>query len=337
MQDSDFTYNLKILVVGYGSIGKRHISNLTKIGKIKIIVLTKRKKDNFLKKNNCLVFSKLENCLNENPSAAIICNETSLHVKIATKLIKNNIHVFIEKPLSNSLIGIKQLKKMVRAKRIITHIGCVQRFHPITKKTKEIIEKKSIGKIKFLHAKNSSYLPDWHPDEDYKESYAARPELGGGVVLTCIHELDYLIWLFGKINKVIAINKNIGNLEINVDDFSTSFLEFSNKSIGKLHLDFFQIPKSRFCKIVSEKGMLHLDFEKNQLRFYDIKSKKWKNIIKIKGFNKNCMYLDEMKYFLKCIKNNKTSFNDINFGEGVLKTAMLIEKSSRKKKELLNK
>ena len=337
MQDSDFTYNLKILVVGYGSIGKRHISNLTKIGKIKIIVHTKRKKDNFLKKNNCSVFSKLENCLNENPTAAIICNETSLHVKIATKLIKNNIHVFIEKPLSNSLIGIKQLKKMVRAKRIITHIGCVQRFHPITKKTKEIIQKKSIGKIKFLHAKNSSYLPDWHPDKDYKESYASKPELGGGVVLTCIHELDYIIWLFGKINKVIAINKNIGNLEINVDDFSTSFLEFSNKSIGKLHLDFFQIPKNRFCKISSEKGMLHLDFEKNQLRFYNIKRKKWKTIIKVKGFNKNCMYLDEMNYFLNCIKNSETSFNDIHFGEEVLKIALLIDKSSIKKKELFNK
>ena len=146
MQDSDFTYNLKILVVGYGSIGKRHISNLTKIGKIKIIVHTKRKKDNFLKKNNCSVFSKLENCLNENPTAAIICNETSLHVKIATKLIKNNIHVFIEKPLSNSLTGIKQLKKMVKSKRIITHIGCVQRFHPITKKTKEIIQKNLLAK-----------------------------------------------------------------------------------------------------------------------------------------------------------------------------------------------
>ena len=96
MQDSDFSYSLKILVIGYGSIGKRHISNLTKIGKIKIIVLTKRKKDNFLKKNNCTVFSKLEDCLNESPIAAIICNETNLHIKIATKLIKNNIHDFIQ-------------------------------------------------------------------------------------------------------------------------------------------------------------------------------------------------------------------------------------------------
>jgi len=337
MQDSNFPNNLKILVIGYGSIGKRHISNLKSIGKIKIIVLTKQKKDNFLKKNNCMVFSKIEKCINEKPVAAIICNETNLHLKTASTLIKNNIHIFIEKPLSHTLIGVKNLEKIVKSKRIITHVGCVQRFHPITKRIKKILEKKSIGRIKFLHIVNSSYLPDWHPNEDYKQSYASNQELGGGVVLTCIHELDYLIWLFGKIKKVTAVNKNIGDLGIKVDDFSTSIIEFSNKTIGELHLDFFQQQKSRFCKIVGEKGILMLDFEKNKLQSYDIKRKKWKTIINIKGFNKNCMYLDEMNYFLNCVKNHKTSFNDVGFGKEVLKTALLINKSSDMKKELLNK
>ena len=328
---------MKILIIGDGSIGKRHISNLTKIGKIKIIVHTKRKKDNFLKKNNCSVFSKLENCLKEHPDAAVICNETSIHAKIATKLAKNNMHIFIEKPLSNSLIEINQLKKIVKSKRIITHVGCVLRFHPILKKTKEIIEKKSIGKIKFLHAENGSYLPDWHPNEDYKKSYAARLDLGGGVILTCIHELDYLIWLFGKIDTVISTNRKIGKLGIKVDDFSTSILEFSNKTIGEMHLDLFQISKSRFCNIVSEKGKLEVNFEKNQLKFFSNKTRKLKTIMRVKGFNKNDMYLDEMKYFLKCIKYNKKSFNDINFGAEVLKTALLIEKSSIKNSKLTNK
>ena len=322
---------MKILVIGYGSIGKRHISNLSKIGKIKIIVLTKRKKDSFLKKNNCQVFSKLEDCLNETPIAAIICSETSFHINTASKLIKKNIHIFIEKPISNSLTGIKELKRIIKSKKIITHVGCVQRFHPVMKKTRKIIEKKSIGRIKFLHAENGSYLPDWHPYEDYEQSYASKTSLGGGVILTCIHELDYLIWLFGKITHTVAINKNIGGLGIKVNDFSSSILEFSNKIIGELHLDFFQRPKSRFCKIVSEKGSLYLDYEKNQLQFYNVRSKKWKTIIKLNKFNKNSMYLDEMKYFLKCIKNNKISFNDVNFAEEVLKTALLIEKSYIKK------
>ena len=328
---------MKILIIGYGSIGKRHISNLTKIGKVKTIVLTKRKKDDFLKKNNCHVFSKLEDCLNENPDAAIICNETSLHLKIAIKLVKNNIHIFIEKPLSNSLVGINQLKKIVKSNGITTHVGCVLRFHPILKKTKEIIEKNSLGKIKFVQVENGSYLPEWQPNKDYKKSYASRSDLGGGVVLTCIHELDYLVWLFGKINNVIATNKKIGGLGINVNDFSSSILEFSNKTIAEMHLDFFQRDNSRFCKIIGEKGILKVNFEKNQIQSYSIKNKKWQNIMKVKDFNKNCMYLDEMKYFIKCIKYNKNSFNDINFGENVLKTALLIEESSIKKKELSNK
>lgn len=328
---------MKILIIGYGSIGKRHISNITKIGKIKIIILTKRKKDGFLKKNNCNVYSKLEECLEENPDAAIICNETSLHVKIATKLAKNNIHIFIEKPLTNSLVGINQLKKSVKSNRIITHVGCVLRFHPILKKTKEIIENKSLGKIKFLRVENGSYLPEWQSNRDYKKSYASRLDLGGGVVLTCIHELDYLVWLFGKINNVIAVNKIIGGLGINVNDFSASILEFPNKIIVEMHLDFFQRDKNRFCKIIGEKGILEVNFEKNHIQVYNIKNKKWKILMKVKNFNKNCMYLDELKYFLKCVRNNKKSFNDINFGENVLKTALLMEKSSIKKKSLVNR
>lgn len=328
---------MKILVVGYGSIGKRHILNLKQIGKIDVIVLTKRKRDNFLKKNCYKIFSTLDECLKEKPKAAIICNETNLHLKVATKLVKNDIHVFIEKPISNSLVGINDLKKNIQKKKIITHVGCVLRFHPIIKTTKKLLENNIIGKIKFVHSENGSYLPDWHPKENYRKSYASKDMMGGGVVLTCIHELDYLIWMLGRIDSVVSKNAKISGLGIQADDISVSILKFNSNIIGELHLDFFQRPKTRFCKIIGDKGTLQIDFEKNQLKLYKIKNKKFQTVEDVKGYNKNEMYVDEMRYFLKCVKGKEKSFNDINFGEKVLKTALSINESSKKKKEIIIK
>ena len=94
---------MKVLVVGYGSIGKRHIENLSRLKNIEIIVCTKRKNDKFLKQNNCTIYTKLTDCVKENPHFAIITNETRFHVKTALFLAKYNIHLFIEKPISYSL------------------------------------------------------------------------------------------------------------------------------------------------------------------------------------------------------------------------------------------
>lgn len=328
---------MKALVIGYGSIGKRHIKNLSTIKNMEIIVNTKRDSDKFLKNMNCITYSSLELCIKEKPDFAIICNETVYHVNTAIKLVKAGIHIFIEKPISNSLKNIKILQRISDKNKIITHIGSVLHFHPCIKKVKEIIVKKELGRILSVNVENGSYLPDWHPGEDYRKSYASKNELGGGVILTCIHEIDYLYWFFDKINETVSYTKKISDLDLSVDDISSMLFLFKNNIIGQVHLDYFQIPNSRTCKIIGTKGTLICDLELNFVKVFNVKSKKWKTKLKLEKYDKNIMYKNELMHFIKCVKNNLKDYNDIKHGEYVLKIALSVKKSAvlRKKVKII--
>ena len=189
---------MKVLVVGYGSIGKRHIENLSKLKNVQIIVCTKRNSDKFLQEKKCNIYESLTDCIRENPLFAIIANQTRFHMKTALRLAKEGIHMLIEKPLSHSLQGTKELLDVVNKKKLIVLMGCNFRFHPSFMLMKNIVLQGDLGRIISARVENGSFLPDWHPYENYQTNYAARTDLGGGAVLTCIHEIDYLYWLDRK-------------------------------------------------------------------------------------------------------------------------------------------
>jgi predicted dehydrogenase len=323
---------MKIIVVGYGSIGKRHVNNLLLIPNIEIIICTHRNNVDDNLKNKCKIFESLNDCINEKPVAAIISNVTSLHIQTALKLASAGIHLFIEKPLSNNLENIKQLSNIVYDKKLITFMGYNLRFHNCIKKIKELLENNEIGKVISVNVESGSYLPDWHTDEDYRESYASKENLGGGVVLTCIHEIDYLHWFFGEIKELFAITGKFSDLKIEVDDLASVIIKFSNNIIAELHLDFFQKPDFRCCKIVGINGTIYWDSTDNIVKVYDIKLKKWIEKINITNYQRNDMYFDEMKYFLDCVNKNKNTDNNIDNGISTLKIALDIIESSKLKR-----
>lgn len=326
---------MNVLVVGYGSIGKRHIANLSKFPNMNIFVCTNRKYDSFLNNKKCKIFNSLDECIKQKPDIVFITNTTNLHVKTAIKLANANIHLFIEKPLSNSTKEIKLLLDTIRKRKLITMMGCVLRFNPGIQKIKKIISENKIGRVISVHAENGSFLPEWHSYEDYKKSYASRNDLGGGVVLTNIHELDYLYWIFGNVQEVFSITGKFSELKIDVEDLSSILLRFSNDVIAEIHLDYFQKPSARSCKIVGTHGTLYWDSNKNHVLLYDVKKKKWIKKMKLKNYNINEMYLDEIKHFIKCVKKNEKSINPIEEGAKILNVAIGIKKSSKLKKMVL--
>jgi len=325
---------LKILVVGYGSIAKRHIKNLRNYKNIEIIVLTKKSSDNFLKKEKCKIVNSIDEAIKEMPDAAFITNISSQHVNTSLKLAKNRIHLFIEKPLSDSLKNINQLEKMIKKKKIISQIGCNLRFHPCIKKIRELLIKNYIGESFSVQVENGSYLPDWHPHEDYKKSYASNKKQGGGVILTNIHEIDYLYWFFGKIKEVTSISENISKLGIKAEDFASIILKFNNNIMAEIHFDYFQRPSCRGCKIVGNKGTIMWDFEKNDVIVYNIEKKRWKTYLKLKNYDNNLMYINEITHFLDCIKKEKNTINDIQEGIKVLKITLGVKKSALLKRTI---
>jgi predicted dehydrogenase len=254
----------KILVVGYGSIGKRHVENLLSISNLEVIVCTKRNDVGKLKKH-AKVYSTIKQCLEEKPDIGIISNETSLHVPTAIKLAEAGLDLFLEKPLSNSLNDVEKLHTIVKKKKLITQMGCNMRFHPCIKKIKSMVEQQKIGRIISVQVQNCSYLPDYHPWEDYRKGYAARKDLGGGIILTQIHEIDYMYWLFQEVENVISISGKFSDLDITTEDYVSSLLKFKNKIIGELHMDYFQRPDFRSCKIRGTKGEIYWNSDNNHM------------------------------------------------------------------------
>jgi len=213
-------------------------------------------------------------------------------------------------------------------------IGCNFRFHEAIKKMKKLIDENQIGKPIFAKAENGTYLPSWHPYEDYRKSYAARIDLGGGVVLTCIHELDYLYWMFGKIREVTASTGKISDLDIKAEDYAGIIVKFKNNLIAEIHLDYFQIPVKRSCVVIGTKGKVMCDLETNVVQLYKNSSNKWYQKLKLKNYDINETYKKELKHFLYCVKIRKETINPLSHGIEILKIALSIKESSKQKKTI---
>jgi len=319
----------KVLIVGYGSVGNRHLENFLQFKDIQLTVYTKRNDIQLLKKKGIKVSDSLNECLKENPNIGVIANETSLHVPTAIKLAKAGLDLFLEKPLSNSLKDIEKLHAIVKKKKLITQMGCNLRFHPCIKKIKDMIEQQKVGRIISAQVQNCSYLPDYHPWEDYRKGYAARKDLGGGVILTQIHEIDYMYWLFQEVENVISMSGKLSDLDITAEDYVSSLLKFKNKIIGELHMDYFQRPDFRSCKIRGTKGEIYWDSDNNSVNIYRMDKKRWKTELEVKNYQRNFSYAEQLKHFLKCVKQRKETINDIEQGIDTLKIALAMKKSSK--------
>ena len=327
----------RILIVGFGSIGRRHLENFLQLKNVKLIVYTKRTDLDSFKEQGVKISNSLTECLKENPNIGIITNETSLHVPITIKLAQNGLDLFIEKPLSNSLKDVEKLRAIVKKKKLITQMGCHLRFHPCIKKIKSLIEQEKIGRIISAQVQSCSYLPDYHKWEDYRRSYASRKELGGGVILTQIHEIDYMYWFFQEVENVVSMSGKLSDLDVTVEDYAASLLKFKNKVVGEIHLDYFQRPNFKSCKIRGTKGEIYWDSDNNGVNIYNIKKNKWETKFET-GFSNNIdtysSYLEEIKHFMKCVKERKETINNLEQGIATLKIALAIKKASKIKKSV---
>ena len=258
---------MRFLICGLGSIGRRHVQNLLHLGQNDLILYRTHKglmpDEEF---NMFKVETELEKALDHKPDAAIISNPTALHLNVAIPAVKNGCHVLIEKPISHSMQRIKDLVEVVEKTSRKVLVGFQFRFHPSLKYIKKVIEDDVIGKPLYAHAHWGEYLPVWHPWEDYRRGYSARNDLGGGVVLTLCHPIDYLVWLLGD---VLSVQANVGkssNLEIEVEDHAEAILHFDNGVVGSLHINYFQQPKQQILKIIGTKGTIDWDNEDGTVR-----------------------------------------------------------------------
>ncbi|MCD4730067.1 MAG: Gfo/Idh/MocA family oxidoreductase [Bacteroidales bacterium] len=322
--------DIKILVVGCGSIGERHIRNLIKISNHTIFAFdTSRERLDYIKtKYDVITGNNLEQCYENEIDAVIVCTPPSTHVQIADQALDNGAHVFVEKPLSHEINGIQELMERSNRENKIISIGYCFRFTQGLKLVKDIIDEGKLGNLLSARAEFGQYLPDWRPWQNYKQSYTARKDLGGGIILDGSHEIDYLYWLMGNVKKVFCFADKISDLDVDTEDTAAILLRFSNGAIGEIHLDFTQRAYSRNCKIVCEKGTILWDFGEKKVHVFSSENNEW-NSYDVDA-DSNSMYIEEMKHFLGCVNGNLTPIIDVAQGKRVLEIALAAKISSEK-------
>ncbi|HMD90321.1 MAG TPA: Gfo/Idh/MocA family oxidoreductase [Anaerolineaceae bacterium] len=321
---------MKFMIAGYGSIGRRHMRNLLALGEQDILLY--RSKRSTLPEDELAGFqveTNLEAALDQSPQAVIVSNPTALHLDVAIPAAERGCHILLEKPVSNNLERLPELKDALRVGGGRLLVGFQFRFHPCIRQAAALLKEGAIGKPLSAQAHYGDYMPGWHPWEDYRKSYSARDELGGGVALTLCHPLDYLRWLLGEISSVWGYTGQVSEMEINVEDEAEIGLKFVNGTVGSAHLDYYQRPPTHRFEIIGMQGTLRWDNDDNILRVFRAGTGVWEEIPAPANFERNDMFLDEMRHFLAVARGEAEPVCSLADGERVLQIALAARQSSR--------
>jgi len=315
---------MKILIAGLGGIGQRHIRNLRMLLGVDveisvydirrdIPVLTDQLQveadSNLEQKYNLRIFLDLEPALARKPDAVFVCNPTSLHVPTALRAAQAGCALFIEKPLSHNFEQVDELIRLVKSRNLKTAVGYQMRFHPCLQRLHALVHERKVGRILSVRAEVGEYLPGWHSYEDYRQMYASRQDLGGGVILSQIHEMDYLYWLFGLPQRVYALGGHLSSLEVDVEDTAETLMDYEmdGRSVPvSVHQDYLQRPPRRTCDVIGDNGKILVNLAALSVDVFDGEGKQVE-ATSYAGFQRNQMFTDELKYFLANLRGSPGS------------------------------
>jgi predicted dehydrogenase len=321
---------MKFMIAGLGSIGRRHLKNLIALGEEDIVLYRSGKStlpDDELK--GYTTEFNLDSALAHEPGAVIVSNPTALHLDVAIPAAEAGCHLLLEKPISHNLERIDKLQAAVEHGGGKVLVGYQFRFHPGLQVVKRWLEEGWIGKPTSAHAHWGEYLPDWHPWEDYKNSYAARGDLGGGVLLTLCHPFDYLRWLLGDVESVMGIVGNLGDLGLEVEDTAEVVLKFASGALGSVHLDYYQRPARHNLEIIGSEGTIQWNIQDSSSRMYQASTQEWEVIPPPEGFERNDLFLAEMRHFIEVIAGDSDPVCGLDDGIQALSIAAAVAWGTR--------
>lgn len=323
---------MKYLIAGFGSIGRRHFRNLKELGEEDIVFLRSHRStlpDDELA--GYPVETNLEQALTHEPDAVVVSNPTSLHLDVAIPAAERGCHLFLEKPISHDLERVDELVEAVSVGGGQVFVGFQFRFHPALQRIKEVIERGDLGRPLSVRVHWGEYLPAWHPWEDYRNGYSARADLGGGVVLTLCHPLDYLRWLFGDVREVWAFTGQVSQLDLQVEDMAEIGLRFTSRMTGTLHLDYYQRPPSHYLEVIFSQGTLRWDYSGGgDIRYQSESDGFLEKVIRMpQGYDRNEMFVQEISHFEKVVTGLETPVCTLEDGIMALRLAMAVHESGR--------
>lgn len=300
---------MKVIFFGLGSIGQKHYQNLQMICKEREIPLNvsayrSRKSEHETPSNIHMIYNINE--IEDDYDVAFITNPTALHLETLHTIKNKAKYFFVEKPIFEKTYDIDAFIENKEA----YYIAAPLRYKSIMKELENFLKDKQVYNARVIC---SSYLPDWRQD-DYRNSYSANPDLGGGIELDCIHELDYVINLFGFPNETKAMYGKKSHLEIKSNDSAVYLLNYNDKFI-EVHLDYYGKFSQRKIEIITDNDLIVCDLLENKLT-----SKLSGESIQLTEKN-NRMYVNELVYFMDYVMTDKENNNNIVHANEVLKIA----------------
>ncbi|MBF0233415.1 MAG: Gfo/Idh/MocA family oxidoreductase [Desulfamplus sp.] len=297
----------RILIIGLGSIGKRHLRLIRALLPEADIRILRHQPGTSVPRFADGCFSNLNEALAFEPQLAVIANPSTYHLDSALPLAKAGAHLFIEKPMAASVKGIPQLMKISRSQKSLLTIGYNLRFLPSLQFFREQLKQGIIGKVLSVRSETGQYLPSWRPDTDYRQGVSARKALGGGVLLELSHEIDYVRWIFGDIEWVSASLIRQSSLDIDVEDIAHLIAGISIPAedsvlVANINLDFIRHDPVRCCTAIGEQGSLRWNGLKGEVSCYRADDNEWQSLF-YQPHQPDESYLAQWQHILNCIKN----------------------------------
>ena len=320
---------MKVLVVGVGSIGRRHAANLRAlgVGSVSVTDPDAARLGHVARELGLRAVPHLAAGLDGGPDAVVVCAPTHRHLEIAEAAVEAGAHVLVEKPLAHSLEGVDRLAEAAARRRRGIYVGCNMRFHPGVATVRSALRDGAVGRALSYYARFIHSLRNRRPPgQDYRDTYSARRAEGGGVILDGVHELDYLRWLGGEVAGVDAWAAHVSDLEIDVEDTAVLMLEFASGAIGHVLLDFVSPAKLRGCEVIGETAVVRWASEgktPERVRVSrDVPGQASEILFEADAYDGNAMYLEEMRWFLAAAAGEATPLADLAAGSRALELAL---------------
>jgi predicted dehydrogenase len=312
---------MRLGIVGFGSIGRRHVENARALGLSDILLVRSGRPGAGANPWGLRELPDIAALLTERPDAVIVATPTALHLPAAAACVEARVPVLVEKPLSHSREGTAELAAAARRYGSLLMPAHNLRFHPGIRAARQHLVAGAVGPPITSRFFVGQYLPNWKPDTDYRATYSADPELGGGVTLDLIHEIDLARWWSGPFARVGAWIGHVSALEIRTEDVAEILLERVGGGVATVHLDYLYHPYGRWCEVTGDRGTLRFDYVANRLTLATPNASEPLKL-PVPPFARNDMYAGLLRHFLAAVRGDEAPELNLSDALGALEIAL---------------
>lgn len=318
---------IKLLVVGVGSIGERHLRCFANTGRVEVSFCeTNEQKRHEVAQRYGVArhFSSLEDGLGQLPDAVVIATPAHMHIPMATKVVMQGCHVLIEKPLSTTIDGVEKFMSVVAGKKVVVSVAYVYRMHPALSQMREALRSGRFGKPLQVVAVSGQNFPFYRPA--YRETYYTRHDSGGGAIQDALtHVVNAVEWIIGPVDRLVADASHMALTGVSVED-TVNVITRHGDILGSFTLNQHQAPNENTITVVCEKGTVRFEYHEHRWRWLIEPGNAWHDE-SAGPLERDTLFVRQADHFLDEIKGIKKQVSPLSDAIQTLRVNLAILKS----------